>query len=68
MATPTTTYCWQCGAELGTIVSPPPDRLARRELEFLCPACAEKAARSLAISVDPETSWGKLAAKLKGER
>jgi hypothetical protein len=61
-------YCRQCGAELGTIISLPPDRLARLQLEFLCPACAEKAARSLAISVDPETSWGKLAAKLKGER
>jgi hypothetical protein len=61
-------YCSQCGAELGTIISPPPDRLERLQLEFLCPACAEKTAKSLTISVDPETSWGKLAAKLKGER
>ena len=61
-------YCFHCGAGLGAIISPPPDRLERLQLEFLCPACAEKAAKSLSISVDPETSWGKLAAKLKGER
>jgi hypothetical protein len=38
------------------------------KLEVACPECVEKVAKSLAITLDSETSWGRVTAKLKGLR
>jgi hypothetical protein len=51
---------------MGIIISPPADRLAPLILEFACPECVEKVARSKQITLDSETRWGRLIAEIKG--
>lgn len=60
---------WEnCGNTIGTIIAPDADRLAPLKLEFLCPECVEKIAISEAVTLDSETSWGKVIARIKGRR
>ena len=66
MSTPVNMTCERCRGDLGFIVSPEPDRLAALKLEFLCPQCVEKVAESMAITLNSETSWGRLIAEIKG--
>jgi DNA-directed RNA polymerase subunit RPC12/RpoP len=68
MSFPLSMKCKKCGREIGTIISPDIDRLAPLKLEFACPDCVEKTALSKAITLDSETSWGKVIAELKGPR
>jgi hypothetical protein len=56
----------KCGTQIGTIISPAADHLAPLKLEFACPECIEKTARSNAITLDQETSWGKVIAERRG--
>jgi predicted RNA-binding Zn-ribbon protein involved in translation (DUF1610 family) len=35
-------------------------------LEFACPECVEKVAKSKQITLDSETSWGRVIAEIKG--
>jgi len=65
MAMPAKMLCERCRRDLGFIASPEPDRLAGMKLEFLCPQCVEKVAESMAITLNSETSWGKLIAEIK---
>jgi len=51
---------------MGTIISPAADTLAPLMLEFACPECIEKVAKSKDITLDSETSWGRLIAEIKG--
>jgi hypothetical protein len=68
MAFPLSMSCKKCGRVIGTIISPAADHLAPLKLEFACPDCIEKAAKSKAITLDSETSWGKVIAELKGRQ
>jgi hypothetical protein len=58
--------CKQCGREIGAVISHGADRLAPLRLEFACPECIEKIAKSEAITLDSETSWGRIIAQIKG--
>jgi hypothetical protein len=58
--------CTECGCEAGAIISPIAHRDTLRTLEFTCVVCVEKIARSEAVTLDSETSWGKVIAKIKG--
>jgi DNA-directed RNA polymerase subunit RPC12/RpoP len=60
--------CEKCGNKIGTILSPSADHLAPLKLEFACPDCVEKIAKSMAITLDSETSWGRVTEKLRGNR
>ena len=68
MSLPLNMTCQKCGRAIGTIISPVADRLTPLNLEFSCPECIEKIARSKAITLDSETSWGKVMAELKGRQ
>jgi len=58
--------CTECGGEVGAIISPTAHRNALHTLEFTCVVCVEKIARSEAVTLDSETSWGRVIAKIKG--
>jgi hypothetical protein len=58
--------CTECGSEAGAIISPTAHRDTLRSLEFTCVVCVEKIAKSEAATLDSETSWGKVIAKIKG--
>ena len=58
--------CKECGRGVGTIISPTAHRDTLLLMEFACTDCVEKIARSEAITLDSETSWGRLVAKIKG--
>jgi hypothetical protein len=58
--------CSECGRELGTAISPTEHRDMLYTLKFTCIECVEKIARSEAITLNSETSWGKVIAKIKG--
>ena len=66
MSFPFNMRCKKCGNQIGTIISHSADRLAPLKLEFACPECIEKTAKSQAITLDSETSWGKVIAEIKG--
>lgn len=66
MSLPFHIICKKCGSVIGTIISPAADHLAPLKLEFACPDCVEKTAKSKAITLDSETSWGKVVAEIKG--
>jgi hypothetical protein len=58
--------CTECGLDLGAAISPAVHRDILYTLEFTCIECIDKIARSEAITLDSETSWGKVIAKIKG--
>jgi hypothetical protein len=58
--------CRECGSEAGAIISPTAHLDVLHMLEFVCAECVEKIAISEAITLDSETSWGKVAARIKG--
>jgi DNA-directed RNA polymerase subunit RPC12/RpoP len=58
--------CTDCGSEAGAIISPTAHHDALPMLEFICVECAEKIAKSEAVTLDSETSWGKVIARIKG--
>jgi|GEM_PF-558620 hypothetical protein len=66
MSLPLNMTCKSCDRHMGIIISPPADRLAPLILEFACPECVEKVARSKQITLDSETRWGRLIAEIKG--
>jgi hypothetical protein len=68
MSLPLSMICVDCGHAIGAIISPTVDYLTPLELEFACSGCIEKIAKSRAITLDSETSWGKVIAELKGRR
>jgi DNA-directed RNA polymerase subunit RPC12/RpoP len=68
MPLPFSMKCKNCGRPIGTIISHDEDRLAPLKLEFVCPECVDKIAKSEAITLDSETSWGKVIAHIKGRR
>ena len=51
---------------MGIIISPAADRVAPLMLEFACPECVEKVAKSKQITLNSETSWGRIIAEIKG--
>ena len=58
--------CTECGSEAGAIISPTAHLDAVYTLEFVCVECVEKIAKSEAVTLDSETSWGKVIARIKG--
>ncbi len=68
MSSPLGMTCIECGQVIGTIIPPAADYLMPPRLEFACSDCIEKIAKSRAITLDSETSWGKVIAELKGRR
>ena len=66
MSFPFDMRCKQCGKHIGIIISHDVDHLAPLKLEFACPECIEKTAKSQAITLDSETSWGRVIAQIKG--
>jgi hypothetical protein len=68
MSFPFSMKCEGCGHTIGTIISPGADRLEPLKLEFACPECVENIAKSEAITLDSETSWGRVIARIKGRR
>ena len=61
-----TMKCTECSGELGAAISPIAHRDALRTLEFTCVVFVEKIAKSEAVTLDSETSWGKVIARIKG--
>jgi uncharacterized protein (DUF983 family) len=57
--------CTECGRDMGAAISPTAHRPALFTLEFTCAECIEKIAKSEAVTLDSETSWGKVIAKIK---
>jgi hypothetical protein len=51
---------------MGATISPTAHRHTMYTLEFICVDCSEKIAKSEAVTLDSETSWGKVIAKIKG--
>ncbi len=69
MSLPFSMTCKICGSVVGTIISlAADDNLTPLKLEVACPDCIDKTAKSKAITLDSETSWGKVIAELKGRR
>jgi len=66
MSLPLHLICKECGRAIGTVISHRADHLEPLKLEFACTGCLEKIAKSEAITLDSETSWGRLIAKIKG--
>jgi hypothetical protein len=60
--------CEDCGHTIGAVISPAADVLMPFDLEFICQGCIEKIEKSKSITLDSETSWGKVIAELKGRR
>ena len=58
--------CTECGGEAGAVISPAAHRNTLHTLEFTCVVCVEKIAQSEAVTLDSETSWGKVIARIKG--
>jgi hypothetical protein len=58
--------CTECGNDAGAIISPTAHLHVMHTLEFICAECVEKIAKSEAILLDTETSWGKVIARIKG--
>jgi len=58
--------CTECGREVGHVISPTAHRQTLLLMEFACIECVEKVARSEAVTLDSETSWGRVIAKIKG--
>jgi hypothetical protein len=58
--------CKSCGRGVGTVISHEADHLEPLKLEIACVECIEKTARSKAITLDSETSWGRVIAEIKG--
>jgi len=58
--------CTECGRDAGAIISPTVHFDALHMLEFICVECVEKIAKSEAVTLDSETSWGKVIARIKG--
>jgi hypothetical protein len=56
--------CAECGRGMGA-ASPTVHRDLLGTLEFTCLACVEKIAKSEAVTLDSETSWGKVIARIK---
>jgi hypothetical protein len=57
--------CTECGSEAGGIISPTAHLDLLHTLEFVCAECVEKIAISEAITLNSETSWGKVIARIK---
>lgn len=66
MSVPFSMTCKKCGREIGTIISHEANHLTPLKLEFACPECIERIAKSQAITLDSETSWGRVIAQIKG--
>jgi hypothetical protein len=66
MSFPLDVKCKKCGREIGKTISPAIEQLIPLRLEFACLDCIEKVAKSNAITLDSETSWGRVMAELKG--
>ena len=60
--------CKNCGDQIGIILSHDAEHLTPLKLEFACPECVERVAKSNAITLDSETSWGRVVAQMKGQR
>jgi hypothetical protein len=58
--------CTECGGDAGAIISPTAHLDALHTLEFICVECVEKIAKSEAVTLNSETSWGKVIARIKG--
>jgi hypothetical protein len=58
--------CADCGLEMGAATWTA-HRDLLQVLEFTCRACVEKIAKCEAVTLDSETSWGAVIAKLKGQ-
>ena len=58
--------CTECGREAGAIISPTVHLEVLHTLDFVCVSCSEKIAKSEAITLNSETSWGKVIALIKG--
>jgi hypothetical protein len=56
MSLPLNMTCKSCDRHMGIIISPAADRIAPLILEFACPECVEKVAKSKQITLDSETS------------
>jgi hypothetical protein len=50
---------------MGAAISPTAHRDILHTLEFTCVVCVEKIAKSEAVTLDSETSWGKVIARIK---
>jgi hypothetical protein len=61
-----TMTCTECGRDMGAANSPTAHSDILHTLEFTCVVCVEKIAKSEAVTLDSETSWGKVIAKIKG--
>jgi hypothetical protein len=66
MSLPLNMTCKSCDRHMGIIISPAADRIAPLILEFACPECVEKVAKSKQITLNSETSWGRVIAEIKG--
>jgi len=58
--------CKECGRDVGTVISPTAHRQTLLLMEFACTECVERVARSEAVTLDSETSWGRVIARIKG--
>lgn len=58
--------CTDCGRDMGAAISPRAHHQTLFTLEFTCVECVERIARSESVTLDSETSWGKVIAKIKG--
>ena len=58
--------CTECRRDMGAAISATTHRDILHTLEFICAMCADKITKSEAASLDSETSWGKVIAKIKG--
>jgi hypothetical protein len=60
-----TLKCTECRSEVGAIISPTAHLDLLHTLEFVCVECVEKIAKSEAVTLNTETSWGKVIARIK---
>jgi hypothetical protein len=65
MNSPLAMKCMKCGRALGAAVSSVVDHLSPLKLEFACEDCLDRTARSKAITLDSETSWGRVMREMK---
>ena len=66
MSLPLNMTCKSFDRHMGIIISPAADRIAPLVLEFACPECVDKVAKSKQITLNSETSWGRVIAEIKG--
>jgi hypothetical protein len=57
--------CTECGSGAGAIISPRAHLEVLHTLEFVCAECVDKIAKSEAVTLNSETSWGKVIARIK---